>query len=194
MVIARMMNTGGFPACIGARRQGASMSLTAKRQVTGKRNRRNGPRSGGPVRPGSTCTRRPGRTYEGLRKGTVREFRGGTGEKIKNIVSKATNCMKTLGQLTKCHDEKAKIRRKCGLIFGHFRQFDTNFARDCWFRTGITSDYRLRKTLRRAEGCRADGAGGSHVRAFAGLLFAPHVGAYQYLSEGPAGNSAQKRC
>ena len=155
MVIALIVNRGGFPARIGARRQGVSMSLTAKRQVTGEKlaaNRRNGPRSRGPVRPGSARTRRLGRTYEGLREGTVREFRGGTGAKIKNIVSKATKCMKTLARLTKCHDEKAKIRRKLGLLVGHFRQFDTAFARKCWLQAGITSDYRLRKTLRRAEG------------------------------------------
>ena len=58
--------------------------------------------------------------------------------------------MKTLGELTKCRDKKAKIRRKCGLIFGHLRQFDTAFARNCRFQTGITSDYGLRETLRRA--------------------------------------------
>ena len=61
-------------------------------------------------------------TLEGwLTEGTMREFRGGNGAKIKNIASKATKCMKTLGQLKKCHDEKAKIRRKYGPSFGHFR-------------------------------------------------------------------------
>ena len=37
---------------------------------------------------------------------------------------------------------------------------------------------------------RADGAGGSDVRAFAGLLFAPHVAPCQHVSEDPEGNSA----
>jgi hypothetical protein len=60
--------------------------------------------------------------------GAVDEFQGGRGEKIKNIASKTTKCMKTLGQWTKCHDKKAKIRRKSGLFIGHFRQFDTTFA------------------------------------------------------------------
>ena len=98
-----------------------------------------------------------GKTDEWLKEGTVREFRGGAGAKIKNIVSKATKCMKTLGELTKCHYKKAKIRRKVGLLDGHFRQFDTPFARNCCLRKGIRSDYWLRRTLRRAEGCRADG-------------------------------------
>ena len=58
----------------------------------------------------------------------VREFHGGTGAKIKNVASEATKCMKTLGQLTKCHDKKAKIRRKLGLLFGHLRRYETTFA------------------------------------------------------------------
>ena len=89
---------------------------------------------------------------KGLEKGRRANSEGGSGAKIKNVVSKATKCMKTIGQLTKCHDKKAKIRRKLGLLVGHFRQFDTAFARKCWLQAGITSDYRLRKTLRRAEG------------------------------------------
>jgi len=160
MVIARMMNRGGFSACSGARRQWVSMSFTPKRQLTEKKlaaNRHNGPRSRGPTRSGVLRTRRPNKIYEWFTEGTVREFRGGNGAKIKNIVSEATKCMKTQGELTKCHDKKANIRRKLGLLFGHLRQSETNFARNCRLRTGIRSDYRLRKTLHRAEGCRADG-------------------------------------
>ena len=49
-------------------------------------------------------------------------------ENKKTFASKATKCMKTLGQLTKCHDKNAKIRRKLGLLFGHLRRCDTTFA------------------------------------------------------------------
>jgi len=61
----------------------------------------------------------------------------GEGRKKKNILSKATKCMKTLGRLTKCRDEKAKIRRKSGLSFGHFRQSEVDFARNFRFRRVI---------------------------------------------------------
>ena len=107
-------------------------------------NRRNGPRLRRPVRPGAARTRRPGKAYEWLREGTVRGFRGGRGAKIKNIPSKATKCMKTLDELTKCHDKRAKKRRKLGLLDGHLCQSETSFARNCWFRKGIRSDYGLR--------------------------------------------------
>ena len=98
-----------------------------------------------------------GKTDEWLTKGQCENYAEGPGRKIKNIVNKATKCMKTQGEWTKCHDKKAKIRRKSGLLFGHSRQSETDFARNCWLRTGITSDYRLQETLRRAEGRRANG-------------------------------------
>jgi len=56
MVIALIVNRGRLSACSGARRQGVSMSLTAKWEVRGENlaaNRRNGQRSRGPVRPGA---------------------------------------------------------------------------------------------------------------------------------------------
>ena len=65
------------------------MSVTAKRQVTGKilaAKRRDGPRSRGPVRLGGARTRRPNTMYEWLTEGTEREFRGGKGPKIKKIL------------------------------------------------------------------------------------------------------------
>ena len=164
MVIARILNRGGLPACSHARRQGVSMCLTAKRQATGKVlavNRRNGPRSRGPVTPRSRAHSGAGQgpvVQEWPTKRTAREFRGGS-ETKKNFTSKTTKCMKTLGERTKCHDKRANIRRKSGLLFGQLRPREVEFARNCTFRRAISSDHGLRKTVRRAEGCRAAGQG-----------------------------------
>ena len=130
MVIARTVNRGGFSACIGAGRQGVSMSLTAKQQVTGENlaaNRRNGLRLCGLLGAAAAPARWPNKTYEWLTEGRVHEYREGRRKK-KNFPSETTKCMKTLGQLTKCHDKKAKIRRKLDLLFGHLRQSEANFA------------------------------------------------------------------
>ena len=50
---------------------------------------------------------------KGLGKGRWTDFEGG-GRNKKNFASETTKCMKTLGEQTKCHDKKAKLRRKCG--------------------------------------------------------------------------------
>ena len=93
--------------------------------------------------------------------------RGEGGENKKNFASETTKCMKTQGELTKCHDKKAKIRRKSGLFFGHSRQSDTNFARNCTFRGVISSDRGLRKTLVMRKG--GEPTLGSADGAFAGV-------------------------
>jgi len=116
MVIALIVNRGCLAACSGARRQGGSMSLTAKQQVTGENlaaNRRSGPRLRGPVRLGPPALAGRTRHMNGLRKGRCENSAGEGGNK-KDFASEATKCMKTRGELTKCHDENAKIRRKCG--------------------------------------------------------------------------------
>ena len=74
MVIARIKNRGGLSACSGARRQRVSMSLTAKRQLTGKKlaaNHRSGPRAlGGGAR-----------RMNGLPSGRHEHSEGGRGQK-----------------------------------------------------------------------------------------------------------------
>ena len=141
-IIARISNRGGPPACSHAARLGVkppevSMSLMAKRQVTGMKlaaNRCNGARWRGPVTPRARAHSAAGQgpvMQEWPTKRTVGESPGGTGAKIKNVVTKATKYMKTLGKWTKCRDEKAKIRRKSGLFFGHLRQSEVDSARNC---------------------------------------------------------------